>query len=129
MTGLVGTEKEAGEAQDVLLTNKVRPNMKTIIEFKSVSSSSSQPSSGDKVQGLLVNDFGREQGMCVRRSALGSHAVMALMRQGGSCLLLLLPLVCVAEMSSCTGNSSYRASSRWQAPQLLFHFSQERRKR
>lgn len=72
-----------------------------------------------------MNDFGREQGMCVRRFALGSHAVMALIRQGGSCLLLLLLcLVSVAEMSSCTANSSYRAASMWQAPQLLFHFIQ-----
>lgn len=124
MTGLVGTYKQAGEAQDVLLTNKVKP----MIKFKAVSSSSSWPSSGEKVQGLLVGDFGWEQRMCVRRSVLGSHAVMALMGQGGSCILLLfflllLPLSCVAELSSCTGGSSYRAAFTWQAPWLLFHCS------
>lgn len=90
MTGLVGTSKQAGEAQDVLLSSKVKPVMKTVIEFKSVSSSSSQLSSGDKMQRLLVNDLDREQGMCMCRYAPASCAVMALMWQGGSCLLRVL---------------------------------------
>lgn len=48
--------------------------------------------------------------MWMLRSVLGSHAMMALGRQGDTCLLLLfLPLV-LAEMRSCAGNSSYMKS-------------------
>lgn len=50
--------------------------------------------------------------MWMHRSVLGSHAMMILERQGDTCLLLLfLPLVLVAELRSCAGNSSDRAAS------------------
>lgn len=53
MTELAETCKQAREAQNLVLTSKVKSIMNTIIEIKSVSSSLSQASSGD-------NDFGRD---------------------------------------------------------------------